>query len=183
MKIIKNINNFVKLGNNTRNKKFNNNRYKYINKKSSIKSLNNYSSKERFKLEKRNQNNIKYSEIYNEDEKNELSYNFALIYDKRNYCKYYYSLLKTKHNLIFSFCNNEDYNPKIVKIDLFFVEFTIFYTINDLFFNDDTIHNIYIFNGSFDLETQLPLTLYSSLISIILDKPLSLIALSNDNII
>ena len=199
-KIPKYINNFAKVKKNIRTKKSNNNkrinlinnkrcnkyRYNYINKKSSMSSvipLNNYSRKEKFKLEKRNQNNIKYSKIYNENEKNELSYNLALIYDKRTYCEYYNSLLKAKHNLIFSFCNNGDYNPKIVKIDLFFVEFTIFYTINALFFNEDTIHNIYIFNGSFDLETQLPLALYSSVISIVLDKPLSLLALSNDNII
>ena len=199
-KIPKYINNFAKVKKNIRNKKSNNNkrinlinnkrcnkyRYNYINKKSSMSSvipLNNYSRKEKFKLEKRNQNNIKYSKIYNENEKNELSYNLALIYDKRTYCEYYNSLLKAKHNLIFSFCNNGDYNSKIVKIDLFFVEFTIFYTINALFFNEDTIHNIYIFNGSFDLETQLPLALYSSVISIVLDKPLSLLALSNDNII
>ena len=39
------------------------------------------------------------------------------------------------------------------------------YTVNALFFNDDTMHNIYENKGSFDLEYQLPTTIYSSLIS------------------
>ena len=55
---------------------------------------------------------------YNNEELNELSYNLALIYDKRKFCKYYSALLKTKHNLIFSFCNSEDYNPRIIMMDL-----------------------------------------------------------------
>ena len=55
---------------------------------------------------------------YHNDELNSLSYDFALIYDKRVFCQYYNALLKAKHNLIFSFCNNDDYNPKIIKIDL-----------------------------------------------------------------
>jgi len=55
---------------------------------------------------------------YNIDELNELSYNHAIIYDKRTFCQYYRDLLKTKHNLIFSFCYGDDYNTRIIKIDL-----------------------------------------------------------------
>ena len=51
---------------------------------------------------------------YEDYEINDLSYNLALIYDKRTYCQYYGSLLKANHNLIFSFCNNTDYNSKII---------------------------------------------------------------------
>ena len=56
---------------------------------------------------------------YNDEELNNLDYELALRYDKRNYCQYYFSLLKTKHAIIFTFCNNTDYNLKIIKIDLF----------------------------------------------------------------
>ena len=54
---------------------------------------------------------------------NNMEYNDALEYDKRKYCEYYISLLKTKHILIFSFYTSNDYNSKIIKIDLFFVGF------------------------------------------------------------
>ena len=120
---------------------------------------------------------------YKDEEINVLPYNLAIIYDKRTYCEFYISLLKTKHNLIFSFCNSKDYNSRIIKIDLFFVGFTTYYTVNALFYNDDTIHNIYVNKGSFDLEYQIPIIIYSSLISIFLNTLLKLLALSNDNII
>ena len=113
---------------------------------------------------------------------NILPYNLAILYDKRTYCSYYISLLKTKHNLIFSF-NNNDYNSIILKIDLFLIGFTIDYIVNGLFFNDDTMHKIYENKGQFDLESQIPIVIYSYLISMVLNTPLNFLALSNDAII
>ena len=101
---------------------------------------------------------------YTDEEINNLTYDLALLYDKRSYCEYYISLLKTNHILIFSFCFKNDYNSKIIKIDLFVVSFAMYYTTNALFFDDDTMHKIYINKGSFDLEYQLPKILYSSII-------------------
>ena len=120
---------------------------------------------------------------YTDDEINDLSYNLALQHDKRNYCQYYISLLKTKHNFIFSFFYNNDYNSKILKIDIFFIDFVINYAINGLFFDDDAMHTIYINKGSFNLKDQLPQTIYSSLISMIFNGILTLLALSNESII
>ena len=57
------------------------------------------------------------------------------------------------------------------------------YTVNALFYSDDTMHNIYQSNGSFDIEYQLPKIVYSSLISMLLNILLNLLALSNDGII
>ena len=120
---------------------------------------------------------------YNDQEMNEFSYNEALKYDKRNYIQYYYSLLKTKYSLIFSFCTSNDYNSKIIKIDLFFISFVVNYTINALFFNDDSMHKIYEDNGEFDIINQLPQIIYSTLISYVFDYLLNLLALSADDII
>ena len=64
---------------------------------------------------------IKQLMKYNIDEMNDLSYNLALNYDKRTFCQYYISLIKVKHNLLFSFYNYDDYNSRIIKIDLFFI--------------------------------------------------------------
>ena len=80
---------------------------------------------------------------YNDSELNGLSYEDALDYDKRTYIKYYISVLKLKHALIFSFFQNNDYNSRIMKILLFFFSFSIELSINALFFNDDTMHKIY----------------------------------------
>ena len=73
---------------------------------------------------------------YNDFEKNDLTYELTLKYDKRTFCEYYLSLLRTKHILIFSFYYKKDYNSRIIKIDLFFTSFAIYYTVNAFFFND-----------------------------------------------
>ena len=120
---------------------------------------------------------------YTDDEINDLPYDLALEFDKRNYCQYYTSLLKTKHNFLFSFFYNNDYNSKIIKIDLYFVDFVLNYAINGLFFDDDEIHTIYINKGSFDIKEEIQKIVYSSLITMIIDVILNLLALSSDNII
>ena len=124
-----------------------------------IKSINEKGTKQIMK--NYNNKNSKKSMEFIDDEINELSYDLAIKYDKRNFCQYYISLVKTKHSLIFSFFNGNDYNSRIVKIDLFFIGFATEYIINALFYNDETMHKIYKNNGVFDLEAQLPIIIYS----------------------
>ena len=62
-----------------------------------------------------------YTLEYSESELNFLSYKIALKKDKRTYCQYYWSLLKKKHIILFSFYPNKDYNSQIIKIFLFFL--------------------------------------------------------------
>ena len=118
-----------------------------------------------------------------DEEINGFSYDYAIQYDKRTYCQYYSSLLKTQHNLICALFNYNDYNSGIIKINLFIIGFTIEYIVNALFYNDDTMHKIYDSEGDFDLDTQIPIAIYSILITIILNYPLNFLALSNDSII
>ena len=88
--------------------------------------------------------------------------------------------MKNNHLLLFSFFPSNDYNSTIIKKDLFFINFTIFYTINAVFFNDKTMHKIYEDGGDFDLIYQIPQILYSSIISSILYNILKLLALSEN---
>ena len=99
-------------------------------------------NKKNDKTKKENQSQMKEQEtiknekeimIHNSQELNDMPYELALRFDNRTYCEYYCSLIKTKNVLIFSFFYNGDYNSKIVKIDLFFVSFVIFFTVNTLF--------------------------------------------------
>ena len=119
---------------------------------------------------------------YNDEELNDLIYNLALKFDKRNYCQYYYSLLKTKHDILFTFCNNTDYNLKIIKIHLLIFNYSLEFTINAFFFSDDTMHKIYEDKGNFDLIYQLPQIIYSSIISDVFNYILGILALSQDSI-
>jgi len=127
--------------------------------------------------------NVNKTLEYISDELNELPYDLALQYDTRTFCQYYISLLRINNEIIFSFCYNNDYNSKIIKIDLFFVGFSMNYTVNALFYNDDTMHNIYKTNGSFGIENQLPKIIYSSIITMVLNILLKKLSLSNDSII
>ena len=120
---------------------------------------------------------------YISDELNELPYDLALQYDTRTFCQYYISQLRVKHPLFFSFYYNKDYNSNIIKIDLFFIGFSIFYTVEALFYNDDTMHNIYATKGSYGIENKLPKIIYSSIISMVLNILLKKLSLSNDSII
>ena len=57
---------------------------------------------------------------YNEYEMNNLIYEEALKLDKRTYFQYYFSLLKRKQLLIFTFYTSTDYNSRYIKLCLFF---------------------------------------------------------------
>ena len=118
----------------------------------------------------------------NKQEINQYLYEYAIKLDNRSFCEYYISLIQTKHALIFSFYYNNDYNSKIMKIDLFFVNFIINYTISALFFTDKTIHQIYEDKGKYKILYQLPQIIYSTIISSILNTILKLFALSENSI-
>ena len=120
---------------------------------------------------------------YIDDEINDFSYDSALKNDKRTYWQFYISLIKTKHELIYAFFYNKDYNSKIIKIDLFVFGFALNYAVNGFFFNDDTMHNVYESKGLFDISYQLPLIVYSSFISMFLSALVQMLGMSNDAII
>ena len=119
----------------------------------------------------------------NKQEINQYLYEYAIKFDDRSFCEYYISLIQTKHALIFSFYYNNDYNSKIMKIDLFFVNFVINYTVNALFFTDKTLHQIYEDKGKYKILYQLPQIIYSTIISSILNTILKLFALSENSIL
>ena len=126
----------------------------------------------------------KYNEIlkYKDYELNSLSFEKALTIDKRNFLQYYISSIKINNLLIFSFLPTKDYNPMIIKIFLFFFFFTLNLTVNALFFNDDTMHKIYIDGGKYNFIYQISQILYSSLISGVISTLIKYLSLSQDNI-
>ena len=129
-------------------------------------------------------NNIKKKNIleYKDYELNSLDFNEAIIVDRRNLFQYYISTLKINNLLIFSFLPIDDYNVMIIKNFLFFFFFTLNLTVNALFFNDDTMHKIYIDEGKFNLIYQIPQIIYSSIISGIVNTLIKYLSLSQDNI-
>ena len=120
---------------------------------------------------------------FNEFELNSLSYKDALKDDNRRCIQYYFSFLRKNHLIFFSFYPNKDYNSQIIKIFLFFFFFSSNFTINALFFTDETMHKVYIDEGSFILNYQIPQIIYSSLISGVINALIKYLSLTEKSVI
>ena len=138
-----NIKNFIQEKRNSKKKLLNKDNKFSIKEKNLRKTSNYYSSskhnfvKKTFSndnLEKYN-NNPNYKNL-NDEELNSLDYDIAILIDKRTYFQYYWSLLKKKQLILFTFIPSNDYNLFSIKICLFLLSFSLYFTINGFFFSD-----------------------------------------------
>ena len=127
--------------------------------------------------------NMNFFLKFNDYEINNLIYKEAIKYDKRGYIDYYFSLLRRKQILIFSFYTNNDFNSKMIKICVFFFSFALYFTINALFYSDLTMHKIYEDKGNFNFIYQIPIIIYSTLISSVINIIISVLSLTERNIL
>ena len=143
-----------------------------------------YLNKNQRKIFKNNINDMKKkAENYTDYELNNIIFEEALENDKRNFCQYYFSLIKIKHPLIFSFSQNKDYNPNVIKICIFFFSLGVFLTINAFFFNDSKMHQIYLDNGKFNFTYNIPHIIYTLIIFYIINIIIKRFFLSQNNIL
>ena len=87
----------------------------------------------------------------NDYELNESDYKDAIKYDKRNCLDYFCSLLKINHILLFAIIPSKDYNSKIIKFNLFLFSFSLNLVIEALFYDEETMNNIYEIKGVYDI--------------------------------
>ena len=164
-------------------KPLNENLFKFSsNKKTSIDSFNSF-----IKINSDNNNKIRKErqeqKYYDDYEINSINYEEAIKNDKRTYIQLYLSLIKVNHILIFTFCSKGDYNPRSIKICLFFFIFVLHMFINTLFFNDATLHHIYQNKGLFNFIYFLPQILYSIIICSFINIIIKKLSLSQKNIL
>ena len=133
--------------------------------------------------EKKEEKVIKEFKDLNDYEVNSLEYQDAIEIDKRSYIQYYWSLIKTKHLLVFTFYPTKDYNSYIIKIELFLFAFALYLTVNALFFTDDTIHKIYEDEGSFNFIYHFPQIIYSTIISAMINIIVKKLSLTEKQIV
>ena len=100
-----------------------------------------------------------------DEEMNYLEYKEAILIDKRTYCQYYFSLLKKKHLILFTFFAQNDYNLIYIKLCLFILSISLYFAISALFYTDKTMHKVYQSKGKYDFIFQLPKIIYSSFIT------------------
>ena len=134
-------------------------------------------------IEKNNEFNINHINTLNDQELNNLEYRKAIDLDKRTYFQYYLSLIKKKQLILFTFIPSNDYNLITIKIALFLFSFSLYFTINGFFFTDETMHNIYVNNGNFDIIFQIPQILYSTIITSFINVILKSLSLSENSIL
>ena len=103
-----------------------------------------------------------------ENELNFSSYIEAKQNDKRSFCKYYISLIKTKHLLVFPFTIKNDFNSRSMKICFLFLIFGINLTIVIFFIDESSFHELYISKGAFNIFFHLPKIIYATIISLFL---------------
>ena len=87
----------------------------------------------------------------NDGEINELDFDNSFTHDKRNFIRIYYSFIKYNLLIFFSFLVYEDFNVSFAKIALFINYLILYLTFNTMFFNNNSIHNIYIKEGNYDI--------------------------------
>ena len=128
--------------------------------------------------------NLKESnnDFYNDFDLNSFSYNEAKKYDNRKLLSFYTSLIRTKQPIFFSFCPINDYNSRIIKIDIFFISISLYYFINSLFFNQSTIHKIYEDKGIYNFVYHISYIIYSFIISHTLNIIIRYVFLSERNL-
>ena len=119
----------------------------------------------------------------NDQELNTLEYEIAILLDKRTYFQYYWSLLKKKQLILFAFIPTNDYNLASIKICLFLLSFSLYFTINGFFFSDKTMHKIHEDKGKFNIIYQMPQILYSTLVTSFISFILKELSLSEKKIL
>ena len=143
------------------------------------------------KIGTKNEINIKEKikekeDIYNKNlddlDLNNLTYDKALELDKRTLFKIYWSRLKTKHLIIYTFISCHDYNLLYIKISRFVFLVCTSMALNVFFFFDSSMHKIYLDYGKYNLIQQLPQILYSSLVSLIIEIIIGILSYTDINI-
>jgi hypothetical protein len=126
-----------------------------------------------------NKNAVDY--IRKEDEFNFANYNEVKDDDTRSGLKMFWSFLKHKQIILFTFYT-ADRNLRILKISLFICFVAFYLAFTALFFNDDIIRAIYTYKGNTDAAVHVTNVVLSSVCSIIMSFIIRLVALNDRDI-
>ena len=98
-------------------------------------------------------------------EYNNLEYLKAIELDNRNFFRVYWSLLKREHTIIFTFAAWNDFNIFSIKLSKFFFLICTDMALNVFFFSDDSMHNLYESQGTYNFMDSLIQMIYTTVIS------------------
>ena len=119
---------------------------------------------------------------YSDFELDDLEYSEAIVYDKRSFINLYIYIVKREHLIIFTFFYCKDFNLISIKLSLFIFSICLDMTTNILFFDDESMHKIYLDYGKYNFISQIPQIIYSAIISETMDIFLKYLSLSEKEI-
>ena len=125
---------------------------------------NNY---DRFVQRPANVNNAVLDLKYEDDYLNFAPYDDAVNHDTRSVLATYWSFLKFKQSIIFTFYTRSNGILRSTKIALFILFFAFYMAFTALFFNDDIMRALYIYRGDTNAAVHVPNIILSSLCSFI----------------
>ena len=129
-----------------------------------------------------NDKNKEIIKKYSDFELDDLEYSEAIIYDKRSFINLYIYIVKREHLIIFTFFYCQDFNLISIKLSLFVFSICLDMTTNILFFDDESMHKIYLDYGKYNFISQIPQIIYSTIISESMDIFLKYLSLSEKEI-
>ena len=113
---------------------------------------------------------------------NNLSYEKAVELDKRTFGQIYWSRLRGKHLLIFTFISCNDHNLVYIKIARFLFLICTSMAMNVIFFFDSSMHKIYMDYGKYNFMQQVPQIIYSSIVSLVIEMLIGMLSYTDKNI-
>ena len=99
---------------------------------------------------------------------NNLNFKDAILLDKRTFCQFFMSLIRKKYIIFIIFNPKYSFNSRIINYCFLLFLFPLYLTINTLFVDAFTIHNIYINKGSFDIVYNIPKIVFATIIAYLL---------------
>ena len=139
-------------------------------------------SKSDMNIKNKNDINNTNNEILDDLDLNNLPYEKAVDLDKRTFIQIYWSRLKSKHLIIYTFISCNDHNLLYIKISRFIFLVCTSMAMNVIFFFDSSMHKIYIDYGKYNIIQQIPQIIYSSLVSLIIEILIGILSFTDKNI-
>ena len=121
-------------------------------------------------INKNNNNNVTNAVVdikYEDDLLNFAPYSEVISRDYRSLLQTYWSFLKFKQSILFTFYTKSDGILRSTKIALFILFFAFYMAFTALFFNDSIMRALYIYKGNTDAAVHVPNIILSSLCSFI----------------
>ena len=113
---------------------------------------------------------------------NNLTYEKAVDLDKRTLSQIYWSKLKGKHLLVYTFFSCHDHNLVYIKIARFLFLVCTSMAMNVIFFFDSSMHKIYLDYGKYNIIQQIPQIIYSSIVSLVIEILIGFLSYTDKNI-